>query len=764
MRLRVLLLAMVCGLGLGFAGADLAWAQGTKLWTVTRYDGMERGTTDGVAIRSDGRIEAGPATSLLYATGGNYVWSAAVDAAGNAYVGMGGTAAGGAVVMRVAPDGKATKVFEGKELGVQALRLGTDGHVYAETSPDGKVYRLGASPADAFVVFDAALTEEKPKYLWDVVQAASAAGKAGNLYVAAGAPAVVYRIPGGGGKAEVAFKTVDQHIRCLLMGPDGMLWAGSDGSGVIYRFDTKTPGAKPFAAYSAAKKEITALAIDGAGNVYAAGVGTRQAAGAPSPGLPPLPVTGAVGMTITFSQPASANAATANTLIPEGSDVYRIAPDGSPEKLVSLKEDVVYALAFHNGSLLAATGNRGRVYRVDAEVPGQFTDVSHLEASQGMAIAAAGGAAGGLIIATSNSGKVFRMEDKTAANATYTSEVFDAQAFSQWGRVEVTPQAGTGAAEDFDLFVRSGNVESPLMGWSDWARVSAQGQVTVPGGRFSQWKAVLRTGGTLESVGLNYLGKNLAPVVDEVMVTTGARVASNPPQPINATVQLSFPAPATGANMPTFTPDPNAQPLMAQKDKAAVTVRWGAHDDNGDDLIFAVWYRGVGERNWRLLKDKISEKFLSFDASLLPDGNYEVKVVASDSPVHTDAEALTGERVSEEFVVDTTPPVPGVLTATMVPGTAGSGSTAKIHATFSAKDATSPISHAEYSVDAGPWQYLEPVGRVSDSLEERYDFTAAVPAVAGGATTGVVSATEHVLAVRVYDRYENVVAVKALVR
>ena len=72
-------------------------AQGTKLWTVTRYDEMERGTTDGVAIRSDGRIEAGPATSLLYQTGGNYVWSVAADAAGNAYVGMGGTAGGGGV-------------------------------------------------------------------------------------------------------------------------------------------------------------------------------------------------------------------------------------------------------------------------------------------------------------------------------------------------------------------------------------------------------------------------------------------------------------------------------------------------------------------------------------------------------------------------------------------------------------------------------------------------------------------------------------------
>jgi hypothetical protein len=133
-----------------------------------------------------------------------------------------------------------------------------------------------------------------------------------------------------------------------------------------------------------------------------------------------------------------------------------------------------------------------------------------------------------------------------------------------------------------------------------------------------------------------------------------------------------------------------------------------------------------------------------------------LKVVASDLPSHAAADALTGERVSGEFVVDTTPPVPGALTASMVGG--------KIHATFSAKDATSPIAHAEYSVDAGPWQYLEPVGRVSDSLEERYDFTAAVPAVTGDAAAGVVNPAEHVIAIRVYDRYENVVAVKAVVR
>jgi hypothetical protein len=763
MRLRFLLLTVVvCVLMLSGAWAGVVCAQGTKLWTASRYDEMERGTTDGVAIRSDGRIEAGPGTSLLYETGGNYVWSVAADAAGNAYAGMGGTAAGGAVVMRVAPDGKAAKVFAGKELGVQALRLGVDGAMYAATSPDGKVYRLGAAPGDATVVFDPALTAEKPKYLWDVVQAGNGAGtggaasKGGDIYVAAGAPAVVYRVPAGTGKPEVAFRTADQHIRCLLMGPDGTLWAGSDGSGVIYRLNTRAVGAKPFAAYAALKREITALAMDGAGNVYAAGVGDKQAAGTATPGLPPLPVTGAVGVTVTFSQAGSANAANTNTLIPEGSEIYRIALDGSPERLVALKDDVVYALEFHRGSLLAATGNRGRVYRVDTAVAGQFTDVTHLEASQGMAFAELPGPSGGLLVATSNSGKLYRLEDKPIAHATYTSEVFDAHVFSQWGRVEVTPEIAAGVG--FDLFVRSGNVESPLMGWSAWSPVTKSGEIAVPGGRFAQWKAELRSPGSVQSVGLNYLEKNLAPMVDEVVVQPDARVAGNPQQPQNPTVQVTFPT-AQGTQSMSFTQDANAQPLIALKDKGAVTVRWAAHDDNGDDLVFSVWYRGVGERNWRLLKDKVTEKYLSFDASLLPDGNYEMKVAASDSPDHPEAEALTGERVSDEFVVDTTPPVPGTLTAALVPGTP-----ARIHATFAAKDATSPIAHAEYSVDAGPWQYLEPVGRVSDSLEERYDFTAVVPAVTGAAAAGVVSPAEHVLAVRVYDRYENVVAVKAVVR
>lgn len=129
---------------------------------------------------------------------------------------------------------------------------------------------------------------------------------------------------------------------------------------------------------------------------------------------------------------------------------------------------------------------------------------------------------------------------------------------------------------------------------------------------------------------------------------------------------------------------------------------------------------------------------------------------ASDAPVHTDSEALHDRKVSEPFVIDTTAPVPGPLTAVLEKTAQGT----RIHARLEVHDATSPIAHAEYAVDAGPWQYLEPEGRISDSQMERYDFLAPIPASTGPAA----DALEHRIAVRVYDRYENVVSVKAVVR
>ena len=67
-------------------------------------------------------------------------------------------------------------------------------------------------------------------------------------------------------------------------------------------------------------------------------------------------------------------------------------------------------------------------------------------------------------------------------------------------------------------------------------------------------------------------------------------------------------------------------PPPSSHDRDSIGVKWSAHDDNDDQLVYSLYYRGDGETRWLLLKDDLTEKAYSFDASLLPDGGYTVKV------------------------------------------------------------------------------------------------------------------------------------------
>jgi hypothetical protein len=342
------------------------------------------------------------------------------------------------------------------------------------------------------------------------------------------------------------------------------------------------------------------------------------------------------------------------------------------------------------------------------------------------------------MIGTGNTGKL--VEFGAPVTHEYVSDVLDAGALARFGRVEIEP-----GSKNYDLLTRTGNVEQPVRGWSDWQPVTND-TVASPAGRFLQWKAVLRDAGVLGGVGVNYLAVNAAPVVDDLVVVPGARLTAQSQSGTQSqTVNISLPA-SQSQNAISF--DTNASStITATKDRTAITARWAAHDDNGDDLTFSLFLKGDNEHVWRLLKDGVTEKAYSFDQTLLPDGGYELKVVASDAPSHTPADALTGERISERFEVDTTSPVLTALAARE--DTPCAKAPCAAHVTFDAEDAMSPVVKAEYSLDAGPWQYVEPVGQLSDSLREHYDFT--IPASAFTGKTG-----EHLLTVRAYDRHENI--------
>src|SRR5579872_7391709 len=124
---------------------DAAHAQGTRLWQQNHYDEFERGTTKGIAVSSDGRLQLAPAFRTVFTSPSTYIWSVASDSDGNAYIASGAPAR----VYKVTPTGKASIIFEAKELQVQVVRIGPDGAIYAATSPDGKVYRIAPGKGTA---------------------------------------------------------------------------------------------------------------------------------------------------------------------------------------------------------------------------------------------------------------------------------------------------------------------------------------------------------------------------------------------------------------------------------------------------------------------------------------------------------------------------------------------------------------------------------------------------------------------------------------
>ena len=84
---------------------------------------------------------------------------------------------------------------------------------------------------------------------------------------------------------------------------------------------------------------------------------------------------------------------------------------------------------------------------------------------------------------------------------------------------------------------------------------------------------------------------------------------------------------------------------------------------------------------------------------------------------------------------------------------------------FRASDSFSPIKRAEYSLDGGEWQFVEPVGQLSDSKTEDYDFRAAVPQPeAAPAPMADTTGNDHVVVVRSYDRFDNLATAKTVIR
>jgi hypothetical protein len=258
---------------------------------------------------------------------------------------------------------------------------------------------------------------------------------------------------------------------------------------------------------------------------------------------------------------------------------------------------------------------------------------------------------------------------------------------------------------------------------------------------------------------LAYLPRNVRPVIDGIALEDpGVRAQSqsgiSSGQPTVVMLKLP-PSPNVSGVVITqsSTPPRFEQPPQGTLQKGYQSALWTAHDENDDEMRYAVYFRGENEHEWKLLKDNLEQKFYSWDTTTLPDGAYYLKIVASDAPSNPPALALKTERESERFEVDNTPPVIERLLAMTFTTRSGTQTFAGVKAEFVAKDTGSSIERAQYSVDGGEWVLVAPTGGISDASEEHYDFI-----VEG--MTGGLHIREHTIAVRAYDRFENVGSAK----
>jgi sugar lactone lactonase YvrE len=716
---------------ISFGFSSAAFAGEPVVWEMSSRVELLKGEARGISVTDNGVLTLGPRFNQLFNTEQPYVWSTAIDAGGNVYLGTGHDGK----IFRVTPDGKRSLLYKTSELDVTALVVAGDGAIYAGTSPDGKVYRI-SSDGKAEVFFDPA-----DKYIWSL-----ALLNDGSLAVGTGDNGKLYRVRAAGAKPEssLLINTNQTHVMSLAVNKQGDLIAGTDPGGLVLRV---SPDGKAFGLYDAPLREIHALAPAADGSVYAlalsdaASTSRAATATAAQPGEASstivTTVTAAADETGAVVQPQTAPAIRSRSdLSNVRSAVFHILADGSSDVVWSSTSITAFSLVAARGGVLIGTSDKGRIYSVTDD--GRDTLLVQSTEGQISSLIARGTE---ILAASSNQGKLFRAGVQVIDEGSYESPVRDAKLVASWGRIWWRGQG------PIELHTRSGNSERPDTTWSEWSasyKDASGSQIVSPKARFIQWRATLRsTGGavpTLDDVSVAYLPRNVAPEI--LAITTLPPGVALQPQiqvPIDPNIE------SAGLDPSMFGIIAQAAPRRVYQ-RGARSLQWQSEDRNGDSLEYAIYYRSLNETAFRLLKDHMRETFYTVDGASLADGRYVFKIVASDAPDNPAGYALSGERVSEPIDIDNTPPVIKVIG---IPKFTGD----KVRASFDVEDTTGRIKRADVSIDGGAWHEVFPEDGIADSQHERYSLELALSGEG-----------EHTISLRAYDNSNNIGSISVTVR
>jgi len=699
--------------------AHPALAVKTSFWRVDDIQSFLQGEkVAGVALESDGYLRLGPAWDSVVTRLPNvaYIWCLAPDSKGRIFFGTGDDGR----IYRWTRDRGATLVWDTSASEITSMAVDSNDNIYAGSAPGGIIYRIGAN-GDTTRYF-----ETGEESVWSLLL-----GKDGALYAGTGSTGKIFRITGPK-KGTVFAETKDVNVLCLAETRDGAILAGTASRGLLVRVE-KSGIMRVI--YDADAEEVRAVAVLDDGTIV---VGTNRTQTTRSGEQPVGGSSGSSSLGIEVTPRDGGKCG-----------VFAVQPDGSARLLYSPPTDFLYAIVPYDAtSVLVSTGDSAALFKVGLDR--KFAVLGVPDEKQILAIAHRGN---DTYLATGNDAVLYVLGSEPAAEGTYTSQAYDLHSVGSWGRVT----AGITGGGEVMWSTRSGLSQEPDEGWSGWSKEAPlQGSALVesPPARFLQYRLRLKRSGKSSPIvswlEVAYLQRNLPPEVGNIQVfgPDNPYMEGGPdyrPPQISQTFSNGL---KVEYNIPRVGPK-QVSDASAAWARGIRTVTWDALDPNGDGMRYNVSIKANDETEWRRLVSEHPDRIYSFDSESYPNGEYRVRVQASDSPDNPPAVALSTERTGTPFQIDNTPP--RIDNLKLTPGASKTGGKSSVVVSGTAIDADTRITAIEYSVDGADWTDIFPEDGMFDEKEESFRFE--VKDLGPG---------EHKVTVRASDLERNVATSKVL--
>lgn len=686
-------------------------------------------------------------------------------------------------------DGQAQTVLElGNGVSIFSLLADGDALLIGASGQQGRVLRL-ADPANATVDTqpEERFTAEGMQYVWAMVRTPD-----GNVYVATGPEGQLVELHPDGG-SRLVLQTDEANFLSLISDGEDTLYVGTDPNGLVYRVNRKT--GEMFVLYDAAESEISALALDAAGNLFA---GTAEAQTGAAGGVGPAaaraigrPEGEPTGQPIPAQPPEE-------PAPPELPDPNPSEPDPIPTdpEARSPISDLFFAISDLRSQISDSSVSFMprlsliSVLQADSEAPQPQEPEAAPEPATGrppsdQPAARATMPAPARSEPRAEGNAIYRIDPQGFVAEIYRGPVLVLSMIEQDGGLLV----GTGS-DGLVFQIRPDAEETIVLG-----DVEAQQVLCLHTGKDGRtYMGLANTGGIVSmSRGFAAEGSYISPVLDasqvarfgkvhlegrlpqgtSIQVSTrsgnlqepGAQGWSGWSAPRDAIRYMSIESPAArflqyrliftsdaGQNSPVVNDVdvayqiPNLPPRISsvtitrsaeEGKQPSHAITWQSLDPNGDELLYELSFRPGTIGPWIALAEDLKEASHTWQSAKIADGRYQIRVTASDAAANPIGEGKTASRVSETILVDNTPPIIGDLTWERQPDA--------VRVNLRVVDRSSTVAGVAYSVNASDdWQAVLPSDRMFDSPAETASFV--IPDLTPG---------QHQVSIRATDAQGN---------